>query len=319
MKRALLPVGLALLVGGGAACGGSGLSGSTDRPSTLATVQGTIENPQDLSLADSSSPIRVAIVWAVRATSDANGGATVRVAQDVAVSAQLPSNFRLDLTQLPPPEAMYRDPDYPSVRSAFGTIVAYQDLNNNGQLDLIDANATNTIDRVLAIPFDDVVYYLEGDVSTVADAGVDDNGAPPRLGFSFYEIQPLHEWACSGGPIIAAEVPPTPCPGFLWKRIDTPLTLTISDTPALPAAVCRTVAIGGSEFTTGTVHAPGELPPTLPVKSDPLLACDPGGLSLSYYACTISATTLCNVSLTCIGDEYSLNGPPPSGWPCPMN
>jgi hypothetical protein len=295
-----------------AACG-SGLSGSTDKPSTIATVHGQIDNPLQLPL--DSTPFRVAIVWGL-ASSD-GGVSALRTAEDIAVTPAFPAQYQLDVTELPPPEAMSTFPGT-SLRFAYGSIVAYEDTNRNGKLDLIDPNATTAIDRVLAVPTDYTLVYFEGDPSVLPN-GADDNGVKPTAGFLFDQVQPLGEWACTGGPIIDGVTPPS-CPGFLWKPISTPLTLTLSASPELSSYMC------GSEPGAGTsvsgTSQPSKLSDfngTLPAKSDRYLGCAPDGQSFSYEWCMeVPGKSLCDVESQCTQKSYAYDPSFASSWPCPM-
>jgi hypothetical protein len=295
-----------------AACGG-GLSGSTDRPSTLATVQGQIDNPSKLPL--ESTAFRVAIVWSIV---DADSGLTkVKMAEDIPVTPVFPAQFQLALTEPPPSDAM-NDGWNGAAIVAFGSIVAYEDLNNNGKLDLIDPNAPQAIDRVVAVPEDYTLVYIEGDVAKIPPKAADDNGAMPSVGFNLYQVQPLGEWACNGGPVIEGVTPPS-CPGFLWKSMSTPLTLSLSADPTLSVFMCNGGTSGG--VSGGGSGTPGNLNEFtmsgLPLKSDPHLSCAADGRSFTYSRCMpVAVKSLCDVELQCQQTRYLLPATTPTGWPC---
>jgi hypothetical protein len=202
-----------------------------------------------------------------------------------------------------------------SLKVAQGSIVAYEDTNHNGKLDLVAANATTAIDRVLAVPTDTMIVYFEGDPGR---AGADDNGVTPTAGFQFEQIQPLGEWACSGGPIIEGVNPPSSCPGYLWQPISTPLTLSLSSNPELSAYMCGSA---GGSIAMGGATTPGMLSDfngKLPAKSDPNLLCQADGKSFIYGQCTpVASKSLCDVEENCVEHSYAYD-PAAKGWPCPM-
>jgi hypothetical protein len=318
--RRLLSI-IPVLVLSAPACGG--LSGQTDHPSTLATIVGEIRNPDNVPL--DSSAFRVAIIW-LRPPAASDGGQLVEVAEDIAVTPVFPAQFHIDLTQLPPREAMF------GAGGAIGGIVAYEDLNNNGKLDLVDPNAPQAIDRVVGVQvpyhYADLglppiyggtnVLYVEDSTAFAAFAGlVDDNGARLSLGFQFLEDEALGPWACSGGPRIYDEKAPDPsCPGLLIKPINTPVTLALSNDPELSSLICRTR--GGQYTFDSATHPPGTYPSPMPQKSDGALLCSPDGQRLLYITCTaVASKSLCDVDERCRRDDYSLGTPAPSDWPCP--
>lgn len=308
MRTSLKALGAAFALGS-TACGG-GLSGSTERPSTIATIQGQIENPVDIPL--DAGDFRVAIVWGIR---DAEGKSLLRRAEDVAVIPVFPAQFRLDITQLPPTESF--SPDAP-IHLAGGSIVAYEDTNHNGKLDLVDPDAVGAVDRVLSVPTDTTLVYLEGDVSTLPGLE-DDNGARPTPGFQFSQVEPLGQWACSGGPIVLGQTPPD-CPGFRWQPITAPLTLSISSSPELSLYICQ--MWGGDSASITSSSMPGELGDfggRLPAKSDPQLVCRADGRSFIYTVCTASGGMLCHVDRQCAEKIYTFDASVADAWPCPMN
>ena len=311
MRTAREALGLATVCAlGSAACGG-GLSGSTDRPSAIATIQGQIEKPAEIPL--DAGEFRVAIVWGVR---DAAGKSLLRRAEDVAVTPVFPSQFHLEITQLPPTESFFTDSP---IHMAGGSLVAYEDTNHNGKLDLVDPSATTAVDRVLSVPTDTTLVYIESDVSALPGLE-DDDGARPTTGFQFQETEPLGQWACSGGPIIVG-LAPSDCPGFRWKPITTPLTLSVSSRPELSLYICG--MWGGesvSVTSSSTSGALGDFAGHLPAKSDPNLRCTADGKSFIYVTCTDDGGGgLCHLDRQCGLKTYAFDVSVADSWPCPMN
>src|ERR1043165_2010015 len=84
-----------VLAFGGLACGQ--LEGDPQRAPVLATIRGQLSNPESYS---AGSNLRIAILWGGQDSSD------VRVSQDIAAEAVFPSQFKLELRDLPPMSAM---------------------------------------------------------------------------------------------------------------------------------------------------------------------------------------------------------------------
>ena len=152
-------------------CGGAA---GPDYRSPYVSLSGTISS----SGIATPSQVRVALVWKHR---DPEGN-LLRVAQELAVSAQFPVRFRLDITALPPVEALNQrhlsdgtyDPDW---RYATGTLLVYDDVDGNGVLDLLSIDAETTVDRVLGAPEHLSVFYVEG-------TSVRRGGSGPQPGFN---------------------------------------------------------------------------------------------------------------------------------------
>jgi hypothetical protein len=123
--------------GSGAACGS--LDGSPGKPSVLTTVTGELS----LTASAPSMPdhVHVAIIWQTSIPGEFN------VAEDIPVEAVFPSQYVLRLTD-PPPAAVFVS--YGPIRYANGVVVAYEDLNENGKLDLVPDDAGAFIDRIVA-------------------------------------------------------------------------------------------------------------------------------------------------------------------------
>lgn len=295
----------------GVACGGNGLSGSTDRASTIATIHGRLENPAGLPL--DGSAFRVAIVWALLGPDSRNG--ILRTSEDVPVTPQFPSQFELNLTRLPPPEAMDHT-SFAGIAAAVGAIVAYEDTNYNGRLDLVDPYATSGIDRVLSVPADTTLMYIEGDPSMLPDAP-DDVGARPILGFQLGVIEPLGQWACTGGPITFGVTPPS-CPGILWKPITTPLTLSVSTSPTLSTYMCGAAPAGTFSDLEQTPGVLADFNGHLPAKNDPQLRCQADGNVFFYGTCAAEAGgSLCQLNFKCTLKVYTFDDSVAADWPCP--
>jgi hypothetical protein len=199
-----------------------------------ATLQGVI----DSALLDAPTNVRVALVWTV--TDFAQGG-NVYVAQEVGIEARFPVSYELDVQALPPASAMNRvvigttphppggsTPTTPSVidsassGAAFGTIVVYEDGNANGKLDISSLEIASAEDKILGVPADMTVVYVEGD------------DPPFPAGFSLWR-------------------------DLKTFPISTPITIALTDAPELPDYICQGVGFGGTAVGTASAVPPGAI------------------------------------------------------------
>jgi hypothetical protein len=96
----------------------------------------------------------VALIW---------GGMEKRIVDELQVPPEFPASFTLEIDQPPPEENFLAGPPFPEgFRIAFGSVIGYEDVNQNGRLDLVDEEATSFIDRVVAENPDLWVSYTEG-------------------------------------------------------------------------------------------------------------------------------------------------------------
>lgn len=147
-------------------CGGIACDAQTDRSyrgEVLATIHGRITK------ADVPTPpeVRVALAWY---QPQASSSQWHLVTQDQGVRAQFPASFTLDVTVLPP-ESAFTHPSMhtiqtfnldPNTRWASGFLVVYEDGNGNQSLDIVSSADQTSPDRILAVPFDYNIEYLEG-------------------------------------------------------------------------------------------------------------------------------------------------------------
>jgi hypothetical protein len=320
------PLALASVLGLGAAACGS-LAGGADAPGTLATVSGTISVGSITStqlVAAESSAFRVAIVWARSGQALGDGGYAddSRTTQDIAVTPKFPADFQLDLNELPSNLQSFREmfgvPGGASVNlsGVGGYVVAYEDLNHNGKLDLVTSAAPGFIDAVLGMASAQLLY-LEGtmpsDMSLLANAK-DSDGHLPSLGFNLYVSY------CMSG-----KTPPSGscATAFDWMPASASIQLPIllSADPSLQNFMCQ--ELPSSSTTTGNpvTNAAGMFPAQFPTSADPYLQCGAGGTS--YQDLSKCVTTMppgiCQPSTTtCTPEAYSLDAgaAAPSGWPC---
>lgn len=295
----LLALPLALAV---SACGA--LASHTDEPSTLATIRGQVTNPDSVPVGQGG--FRVAVVWS---TFPESGPNLARVAQETAVTPVFPAQFALDIKDPPPDDAINHLKDA-FTPFAYGTIVAYEDVNGNGKLDLVDFGATSFVDRIVAARYDLTILFLEKVPSDPAQlkGAADDNGAVPTAGYNFYLLDDCKHGGCDSSK-----------PGFTWLPITASITLPVSNDPQLSALMCASASASGGASGSVTDHPPGQYPAQFPAKGDPNLRCAADNRSYTYQQCTESRQGLCGeATRACLDDTYVVptGNNPPTGWPC---
>ena len=315
-RFAVLPlVSLALLA---AVAGCGSLDADTNAPQTLATVSGTITNPQALAVA--SDALRVAVVWDAAGQALGDGGYATdhRTSQDIQVTPVFPVSFELKLAALPTDLQSFAElfgaTGDVDLRGTTGFVIAYEDTNHDGKLDLVGPSAAAYVDRVLgAAPTP--LLYLEGtmpaDTKLLANAA-DAAGHFPAPGFNVMVTY------CASGKTPRAG---TACEdAFDWATVGTPITLALTAAPELAEIMCQELPSSGKN-TIGTGHPAGELPAILPVANDPNVTCTADGRGFTErQACsTTTPPGICQAhTTTCREDRYVLadGAPAPGGWPC---
>jgi hypothetical protein len=138
--------------------GGCGDLLDPDHPGEpLWTLPCRIQNSQEVPV----SNLRVAFLWNLaRSQPDPVGehgemviGGVARIAQDLALEPDFPARFTLRLYDLPPAEAMHPGEEFQQgwegVEVAHGELVIYEDRNTNDALDMLTADATETVDLIV--------------------------------------------------------------------------------------------------------------------------------------------------------------------------
>ena len=126
---------------------------------------------------------------------------------------------------------------------AVGSVVAYQDLNGNGKLDLVDATATQYVDRVLGANDELLLVYVQGDVPNVVDF-LDDAGKLPQKGYNLYRIK-----SCSA--VLSNSGDASCKASATWLSMDTIFDIALSDDPRFSQLMCKTES-GFDSATSGT-------------------------------------------------------------------
>jgi hypothetical protein len=304
----------------GALAGCGSLDGHTSSPGVLATVHG------NLSLAGNARTmfenVHIAVVWETFAPHQ------LKAATDLPVQPVLPSQYVLQLTEPPPASAIvHLLPSHPEISLAQGVLVAYEDLNGNGKLDLVPDHNGAFVDRVVATNPDEAIVYFD---STTGSLPSDPSlGSTPSLGYNI-----LRQGQCTvsayadasstrdSSSVVGPDM--TSCTPTVYLPMTAPYDLPFSNNPGLNLIVCPggggpTSPIGSAGATYWDVNDAGTPPDGYPAPGAAELYCYDGGAEYSFRTCQTMNMGLCSTMTTCgMLREVSLGGAPrPDGWPCP--
>jgi hypothetical protein len=262
----------------------------------LATLTGTIA----VTLPPpAGAEVRVALLWATNTDSWADKSIKHFVAQDVAVTGVTwPAQFQLAITDLPPDNAI-------EFGAAGGQVIAYRDLNHNGQLDFTPPDAEHFVDEVVAYDTGLVIWYF--DPSTGFTPGFSTSQGSIDTPITLTE-QPLAsschllEWELSSSDGPAGPGPWGPNAGVTHMNYcpGSPVQLTADGT--------------GTELTDHDGHLPAET-------TELYCQSDDGFYEARWTPETTSAFVLetCGAVIrTCNGLRDGSATPPPA-WPCPCD
>jgi hypothetical protein len=239
----------------------------------------------------------------------------------------MPSGGGGPCAQIPNGPPCNPEPEFPiDFRAALGTVVAYEDTNGNGKLDLVDDNAIGFIDRILGVNPNLAVVYLQG---TLPARLVDSRGVKPVLGYNLFQIGKscVKSSPTTSGP---AKEPNPNGPGSTctptedaWLPITTLYELPLSSDPALGTLMCKSGATGpsgGEGSAPGVPKPPNARPPVYPVAGTKGLRCFPRGTGYSLEKCTVIDRGLCRgTETTCLYELWQRPAPVPADWPCSAN
>jgi hypothetical protein len=131
------------------------------RGDSLLTLQGQLRATPNYQ---PEGPLHVALVWFPKSMLESEDGAEVpdlymTVAEDMVIEGTFPLDYRFDVFQPPPPEALGTWGEGLQGKGAMGFLVAYEDLNGNGKLDRIPLDGTPK-DRVIGSSFYESPQYM---------------------------------------------------------------------------------------------------------------------------------------------------------------
>ncbi len=154
-----------------------GAVGPRYRGQPLFTVKGQVVTSGTVP----TTPIRLALAWYPDEQSTSAPRAIIT--QDIAYEGSFPLNYSFSFFSIPPPGVLIDYPDGASVtRAAFGVLMAYEDVNGNGQLDSIPMGGS-AIDRVLGTSVGDT-YNGKPAPKPVYVAYVEGTPGPEWVGYS---------------------------------------------------------------------------------------------------------------------------------------
>ena len=287
----------------------------------LAVVNGTISNPDSLSV---QGTLRTAIVWY---NLDSQKTQVYAVAQGVEVTPQFPAGFTLSLSDPPPAAAMTmldysEDKESAPVRGAFGQLVAYEDRNGNGQLDVVKRGDGAYIDRIVGSVdgkgFSDdttaiVVWFDTQDVAAAAQYMASTDGSKPSAGYNVFRI--------------GFNEDPNLNNTTSWVSAEQPLQLVLRSDAEVQRLMCNdnldeelvsedVLPDDESQIPTG----PGP-DGVWPASDDPHLGCQvtATGQVYGYYQCAITKEEVCHTVKSCTYTYWRKPADPEAaaGWPCP--
>lgn len=302
------------------------------------TIQGTITSDHQ-----PDAPLRIALVWlAVNVDQGA-----FEVAQDVPVEAPLPTRYRIDVTELPPDDAITgfvgeegrtraeQDGLDPDMRWAQAAVLAYTDGNENDHLDLTDQYGDSP-DHVVGKAEGITVWFLEdgtpapsGDVGALpVTAGLSVSLAPyqdPAPGDCSYDDDTGHyDFPCSQ--LLAPDRALLPLPATV--------DLALTDDPHLDHYTCG--SFWGSDewpdwasdwnawspLASSLCDGPAcqcdgyDCPLDLPPAGAPV-TCNAAGTAYTYKTC-VDDPDVCGTRFCHYGHaERPADQPAPAAWPCP--
>jgi len=303
------------------ACGS--LEANPDQSKPLVTIAGELTNPKSIIL---GPDLRVAVVWMA-----ANGESDFMVSEDLPVIASFPLRFQLDLRHAPPPEARRAPFGEPTFRGAIGAVVAYEDLNHNGRLDIVENDAPQFVDRLLGGGLDEWLIYID---SVDPGAMVDRAGKGPRLGYNRLEFRPEKE--CAEQQFFFFD----PCgsiPALYYRPWNDPFQIVLSDDSRLAQLMCRALPHDTTSWTIDSRSGPNELverPDHYPAKDDPNVRCFtdeppvmPDGRQIGvaangylYGECKVTPLgpgPCASTKTDCSYTRWYRPDPIPADWPCP--
>jgi hypothetical protein len=282
---------------------------------TLAISPGaTIGNPQ------------IALLWLSYGTDGAG-----QVSQALSVGVDSLARFDANVDTLPPPSTIYEVPDG-SMGFAQGALVAYDDVDGDGRLDIGTPDAPSR-DRVLGRSYDTRVFFLGHGQPLPVSTGF----GPAQRGLSLVHFQQRDPQPGACASISGGQITEVGCMFDLVNPAPLALpgdvTVEVRDDPALQGYACD--RFWGSEewpdffsawnkwspLASQLCNGPGcdctgtgcalDLPP--PGVS---VTCNSDGTAYVYKTC-VADPSLCGTRFCHYGHGERAPGTIPSGWPCP--
>ncbi len=202
---------------------------------------------------------------------------------------------------------------------AFGSIVAYEDLNSNGKLDLVDAGATSYVDRILGANSSLALVYVQGTFAAGAALPSqlnDDSGHLPVRGFNLFHLSqcPI-VFTPLGTPGGTPTTPAPPCTDKnLWLAPDSLFLLPLTADPKFATLMCKG-GVASFQATAGLEGSSGSQPGSS--SSAPSSGQSGGAGSGGSSAGPPGSLSTPPVWVSC--GSVPRPNPPPANWPCPKH
>jgi hypothetical protein len=313
------------------ACGE--FASNTSEPIPLTSIPVRLLNPSNVAL-------RVALVWEYPYTfRDADGRLQVGHVRQVGVDQAVPRAGQagtsyalttLELHDVPPlfePLALgFSNADF---RMAYGYVVAYEDVNGNGQLDLLQEDASEYVDRIVARAAEQRVVYAEGADFERERAYEYRLHSALRPGFGIYtptgrneslEPQRTFLWnTLLGGPGMDSYLPLSVFRDARYyyelEPLDETAFLTHEQQRNVATLACATDPLSLEYIGTRHTPEPHETEP-LPIEE---IRCSRDNRQYRYKGCEIEVPEgpCRGRELRCYIGSYLGPDVPPAGWPCP--
>jgi hypothetical protein len=325
MRTGVAVVGALFLLVSAGGCGDG--AASPDYVEPFGTLKGEISALAPMS----GKNVQVALAWYRRVGGEASSGHAgahaVMESQAVSVSSAFPVSFQLDITELPPADAVEKFTAEevaqwglsPDNAYAMGVVLVYDDLNGNGKLDFTPAAAPDLIDKILGHPGDKKgqktstyeVFYWEGPAPTPQVWEGDLVGVQPGFNLRYFEI---------GDEPGVPDVQVVP--------LDTLLRVQLRGDPKLSCYLVEPLPAEppGDDLNTPFSPMVFNCVDNLPYADGTPECMGPFGLYMSQRPVVSSPTIekLCGASVeTCMVQAVPGADPlapfePPADWPCPL-
>ena len=296
-------INLSLLAGISAAIGCDGAANLDYRGEPLATIAGKLNTE---GATEYLAP-RAVLVWQdprfllVGLNTDADADQPInqfeKVAEDVAVVSAFPAEFSIQIFTPPPASVMIGG-------GAVGSVLIYDDLNQNGKLDLLE-KGEDPIDKIIGESDEPVFFTLENEevnLEALYDGICPSKEAPAiPAGVSLGRIE-AHPWTGDGG-----EVPEDYCYlEVLFEEDNVSLTADL-EPDVSQTHQCLVQPTSDYDYSVVAVKSTSELP------EDGSFVCLFGALK---YDDVVGGEFLCDDSVT-VATWYEVEGEMPADWPCP--
>ena len=277
----------------------------------LWSIQCRLKDSDDLP---APSSLRVAFLWNLASSDKAvtigDHGEIVlagiaKVAQDVSIVPEFPSQFLVELYDLPPRQSFHSGEqykqDWAGIEVAYGELIVYDDRNGNDKLDLLPVDAQEVVDVVIGPQEDYAFMLVEEDTQNIL---ADEDSLSPGLNVF---LPPGFLKDDQGRPTMPFED---------WLKAPV-LDITLLEDPARQYLMCEEPV----EYIIDS-SLPGKILRCQPVPEDVEVVCsEDGRLYEALYTACRQASVCSPIRCERFLDLCPLapDDPIPSDWPCEVN